>query len=232
MMRDALVYLAAAVSVVPLARRLGLGSVLGYLIAGVAIGPWGLGFVRDVESMLHFSEFGVVLMLFVIGLELDPEAAVGDAPRGLRRRRAAARGLRRGARRRRAWPWAARWKAALVAGLALALSSTAIAMQTMEERNLLADAHRAQRLRRPAVPGHRGDPAARARCRCSLRRAPPRTPRTDWTRFAVAIARASPASIVIGRYLTRPVLRIIAADRTARSVHRVRAAAGASASRS
>ena len=73
MMQDALVYLAAAVVCVPLAKRLGLGSVLGYLLAGVAIGPWGLRLVEDVESILHFAEFGVVLMLFVIGLELEPQ---------------------------------------------------------------------------------------------------------------------------------------------------------------
>ena len=71
MIRDALIYLAAAVLCVPLAKRFGLGSVLGYLIAGTIIGPWGLGFVSDVESIMHFSEFGVVLMLFLIGLELD-----------------------------------------------------------------------------------------------------------------------------------------------------------------
>lgn len=73
MMRDALIYLAAAVVCVPLAKRLGLGSILGYLIAGVAIGPWGLRLVEDVESIQHFSEFGVVLMLFVIGLELEAQ---------------------------------------------------------------------------------------------------------------------------------------------------------------
>ena len=73
MLTDALVYLAAAVLCVPLAKRLGLGAVLGYLIAGVAIGPWGLRLVDDVESILHFSEFGVVLMLFVIGLELEAQ---------------------------------------------------------------------------------------------------------------------------------------------------------------
>ena len=70
-MLDALIYLAAAVLCVPLAQRLGLGSILGYLFAGVAIGPWGFRLVEDVESILHFSEFGVVLMLFVIGLELE-----------------------------------------------------------------------------------------------------------------------------------------------------------------
>ena len=62
----------AAVAAVPLARRLGLGSVLGYLLAGVIVGPWGLRLITNVQSILDFSEFGVVLMMFVIGLELEP----------------------------------------------------------------------------------------------------------------------------------------------------------------
>jgi len=66
---EALVYLAAAVVFVPLAARAKLGSVLGYLIAGAAIGPWGLALVGDVESTLQLAELGVVLMLFVIGLK-------------------------------------------------------------------------------------------------------------------------------------------------------------------
>ncbi|WP_087017573.1 glutathione-regulated potassium-efflux system protein KefB [Thaumasiovibrio subtropicus] len=72
-LESSVVFLAAAVVTVPLAQRLGLGSVLGYLIAGVAIGPWGLGLISDVEAILHFSEFGVVLLLFLIGLELNPK---------------------------------------------------------------------------------------------------------------------------------------------------------------
>src|SRR5712691_9021864 len=72
LMFEVMIYLGAAVVFVPLASRLRLGSVLGYLIAGCAIGPFGLRLVRDVKSILHFAEFGVVLMLFLIGLELDP----------------------------------------------------------------------------------------------------------------------------------------------------------------
>src|SRR5882757_4448739 len=68
---EVMVYLGAAIVFVPIAARLKLGSVLGYLIAGCAIGPFGLRLVRDVEAILHFAEFGVVLMLFLIGLELD-----------------------------------------------------------------------------------------------------------------------------------------------------------------
>ncbi|GAL08917.1 glutathione-regulated potassium-efflux system protein KefB [Photobacterium aphoticum] len=65
------VFLAAAVVAVPIAQRLGLGSVLGYLLAGIAIGPWGLRLIDDVDAILHFAEFGVVLLLFLIGLELN-----------------------------------------------------------------------------------------------------------------------------------------------------------------
>ena len=67
---QALIYLGSAALIVPIAVRLGLGSVLEYLIAGCIIGPWGLRLVTDAESILHFAEIGVVLMLFVIGLEL------------------------------------------------------------------------------------------------------------------------------------------------------------------
>lgn len=70
---QAFVYLAAAVIAVPLAKRLGLGSVLGYLLAGIVIGPFGLELVGDEgEDLMHFAEFGVVMMLFLIGLELEP----------------------------------------------------------------------------------------------------------------------------------------------------------------
>ena len=70
---QAFVYLAAAVVSVPIAKRLGLGSVLGYLIAGIAIGPFGLNFVGEKgQDVLHFAEFGVVMMLFLVGLELQP----------------------------------------------------------------------------------------------------------------------------------------------------------------
>ncbi|RZA22269.1 MAG: glutathione-regulated potassium-efflux system protein KefC, partial [Proteobacteria bacterium] len=73
LLQNAMVYLLAAVVSVPIAKRLGLGAVLGYLLAGIAIGPWGLGLIREVQDILHFSEFGVVLLLFLIGLELEPK---------------------------------------------------------------------------------------------------------------------------------------------------------------
>ncbi|UIF86011.1 glutathione-regulated potassium-efflux system protein KefC [Cupriavidus sp. UYPR2.512] len=130
-----LVFLVAAVVAVPLARRGGLGAVLGYLLAGAAIGPFALRLVTNVESILHFSEFGVVLMMFVIGLELEPRKlwALRRSIFGYGGAQLAACALVIGAVAALA---GAPWQVALVAGLGLALSSTAIALATLTERNL------------------------------------------------------------------------------------------------
>lgn len=132
-----LVFLAAAVVAVPLARRFGLGAVLGYLLAGAAIGPWALRLVTNVDSILHFSEFGVVLMMFVIGLELQPKKlwALRRSIFGFGGAQMAACALALGGAAALA---GASWQVALVAGLGLALSSTAIALATLTERGLLA----------------------------------------------------------------------------------------------
>ncbi|MCC6213410.1 MAG: glutathione-regulated potassium-efflux system protein KefC [Polyangiaceae bacterium] len=129
-------YLGAAAICVPLAVRLGLGSVLGYLVAGLALGPYGLALFRDPAATLHFAELGVVLMLFVLGLELEPA-----------RLRAMQRAVFRGGAIQMAVCGLALTAVALVAGLplaaaavvglAVALSSTAIAVQTMKERGIL-----------------------------------------------------------------------------------------------
>jgi glutathione-regulated potassium-efflux system ancillary protein KefC len=131
-----LVYLAAAVVAVPVARFLGLGSIIGYLAGGILIGPWGLKFVTNPQDMLHFSEFGVVLMLFLVGLELDPR--------------------RLWSLRKPIFGWGSvqlfgsaalmvgvgvlagmDWRIALVAGLGLAMSSTAIGLGVLAERSLM-----------------------------------------------------------------------------------------------
>lgn len=133
----ALVYLAAAVIAVPVARLLGLGAILGYLGAGILIGPWGFGFVTNTTDILHFAEFGVVLMLFLVGLELEPR--------------------RLWALRKPIFGWGSvqlfgsallmalaavalgvDWRLALVAGLGLGMSSTAIGLGVLNERNLMA----------------------------------------------------------------------------------------------
>src|SRR5512137_2768151 len=132
-----LVYLGAAVLAVPVARLLGLGSIIGYLAAGIVIGPWGLRVVTDAATILHFAEFGVVLMLFLVGLELEPR--------------------RLWALRRPIFGWGSAqllgsallvlgvgvlagvdWQLAWVAGLGLAMSSTAIGLGVLNERNLMA----------------------------------------------------------------------------------------------
>src|ERR1700733_3568915 len=73
MLIDVVIFLAAALVAVPLSIRLGFGSVLGYLLAGVVIGPWVLRLITDVDAILHFAELGIVLMMFVIGLEMQVE---------------------------------------------------------------------------------------------------------------------------------------------------------------
>jgi monovalent cation:proton antiporter-2 (CPA2) family protein len=133
---QALIYLAAAVVSVPIAKRLGLGSVLGYLIAGIVIGPFVLGLVgEEGQDVMHFAEFGVVMMLFLIGLELQPALlwklrgpilGVGGLQVGLTALAIMTAGLLLGLS----------WQMSLAAGLILALSSTAIVLQTLNEKGL------------------------------------------------------------------------------------------------
>ena len=129
-------YLAAAVIAVPIARALGLGAIIGYLAAGIAIGPWGLGLVSNVQDILHFAEFGVVLMLFLVGLELQPSRlwSLRRPIFGLGTAQMAGCALLLWAC---AWALGLPWRVALVGALGLALSSTAIALQVLHERNLM-----------------------------------------------------------------------------------------------
>jgi glutathione-regulated potassium-efflux system ancillary protein KefC len=203
---DTMIYLAAAVLCVPLAKRTGLGSVLGYLAAGCVIGPFGLRLVHDVQAIMHFAEFGVVLMLFVIGLELDPkrlwsmrrdvfqggslQLATCAALLGLG---VAALGLP--------------WRGALVSGFALALSSTAIAVQSMNERNLsntpLGRTAFAILLFQDiaAIPLIGLVPL--------LAEGQSRT-QTNGPLGVVKVVAAIVLVVAIGRYLTRPALRMVA----------------------
>jgi glutathione-regulated potassium-efflux system ancillary protein KefC len=133
---SSLIYLAAAVLAVPIARLAGLGSIIGYLGAGILIGPFGLKLVTDPQAMLQVAEFGVVLMLFLVGLELEPR--------------------RLWSLRRPIFGWGSvqllgstlliaavalafgvEWRLALVAGVALSMSSTAIGLAVLNERNLM-----------------------------------------------------------------------------------------------
>ena len=134
---QALLYLAAAVIAVPVAKRLGLGSVLGYLLAGIAIGPFGFGLVgEEGQDVMHFAEFGVVMMLFLVGLELQPRRlwelrvpvlGLGGAQVGVTAVVVFAVALGFGQS----------WQVALAIGLTLALSSTAIVLQSLKEKGQL-----------------------------------------------------------------------------------------------
>jgi glutathione-regulated potassium-efflux system protein KefC len=206
LMYEALIFLAAAVICVPLAARLGLGSVIGYLFAGAAIGPWGLNLIGDVESTHTLAELGVVLMLFVIGLELDTRRLakmrqvvfVGGALQ-----LAISGAVLGGA----LLVFGIKWQPAVVVGLSLALSSTAIALQALQERN---------ELNTPSGQSGFGILLFQDFAAIPLLAAIPFLGDTEragdnplWMRIALAVA-AIAGVIVIGRYLTRPVLRLIA----------------------
>ncbi|HBZ43097.1 MAG TPA: potassium transporter [Maritimibacter sp.] len=136
---NATIYLGAAVIAVPIAARLGLGSVLGYLIAGLLIGPITGIDSGDTEGLRHFAEFGVVMMLFLIGLELDP-GALWD----MRHRLMGLGGLQLVVTTLLLTLvvifMGANWQVALAVGLMLALSSTAIVLQTLTEKGLMQSA--------------------------------------------------------------------------------------------
>lgn len=134
---EAIIFLAGAIICVPIAKRFGLSSVLGYLLAGVLIGPYLLGFVgEEGDDILHFAEFGVVIMLFLIGLEIDPKSfwrmrktilGMGGAQLVLTLCLAHIALLAMGYG----------WKVSLVIAMAVVLSSTAIVLQTIKEKGLM-----------------------------------------------------------------------------------------------
>ncbi|WP_432410038.1 monovalent cation:proton antiporter-2 (CPA2) family protein [Rasiella sp. SM2506] len=134
---EAIVFLAGAIICVSIAKRLGLSSVIGYLLAGVLIGPYVLGFIgTEGEDILHFAEFGVVVMLFLIGLEIEPKNFWN-----MRKTILGMGGLQVAGTLLLSYLlfiWLGfDWKVALVISMAVALSSTAIAMQTIKEKGLM-----------------------------------------------------------------------------------------------
>jgi len=140
LIQEAIIYLVAAIIAVPLSKRLGFGSVLGYLAAGIIIGPFGFRLIRDPEHILHFAELGVVFLLFIIGLELQPSRlwvlrrmvfGLGSAQVLLS---AIVIGLL-------AWIYGFTPVAAIVSGLILALSSTAFVLQLLAEKKQLTTQH-------------------------------------------------------------------------------------------
>ena len=134
---EAIIFLAGAILCVSIAKRLGLSSVIGYLLAGVLIGPYVLGFIgEEGQDILHFAEFGVVMMLFLIGLEIEPKNFWN-----MRKTILGMGGLQVGGTMLLSYllfvGLGFDWKVSLVISMAVALSSTAIAMQTIKEKGLM-----------------------------------------------------------------------------------------------
>jgi len=206
---NAFVYLLAAVLAVPLSKRLGFGAVLGYLVAGVIIGPWGLGLIREAEAILHFAEFGVVLLLFAIGLELNPGRlwamrkpilGLGAAQVIITAAILTGIGIASGLDS----------AVAVVAAMGLSLSSTAMALQLLNERNLL-----------PTPAGHSGFsvllfqdiaviPMLAVIPLLGVGSTEEASSGFDWHALLQAIAVIG-LIVIGGRFALRPVLRLIAA---------------------
>jgi len=140
LLEQTIVYLLAAIVMVPISRRLGFGSILGYLAAGIIIGPFGAKLINDPEDILHFAELGVVFLLFIVGLELQPSRlwvlrrmvfGLGSAQVVLSAAIIAAI----------AWALGLDGKPAVIIGLILALSSTAFVLQMLAEKKELTTSH-------------------------------------------------------------------------------------------
>jgi glutathione-regulated potassium-efflux system ancillary protein KefC/glutathione-regulated potassium-efflux system protein KefB len=204
------VFLGAAVVAVPLFRRLRLGAVLGYLAAGIAIGPFGLGFVGEVENVMHLAELGVVLLLFVIGLELQPSRlwVLRKAVFGLGGTQVAATGALLTAV---GLALGMSWQASLVVGLALSMSSTAFVLQVLAERGELTTRHGRTSF---AVLLFQDLAVIPLLALIPLLGVGENIPSGSEAWLAALKAVAVIAAVVVGgRYLLRPVLHVIAVSR-------------------
>lgn len=200
------VFLFAAVVAVPLAARLGIGAVLGYLLAGVSIGPWGLSIISDVDEILHFSELGVVFLMFLVGLELNPSqlwrlrrSIFGVGAAQLIVSAALLGGLLVVSQ--------FAWQAAVIGGIGLAMSSTAMALQLMREKGM-----------NRSEGGQLGfsvllfqDMAVIPALALVPLLAGNDSQHPDWIRLGIKVL-AFAGMLLGGRYLLRPVFRIIAAS--------------------
>jgi len=200
------IYLVAAVLIVPVAARLGIGAVLGYLLAGIAIGPWGLGFISDVEEILHFSELGVVFLMFIIGLELNP-SKLWSLRRSIFGVGAAQVLISAGILGALLWLSDFSWQAAVIGGIGLAMSSTAMALQLMRDKGM-----------NRSEAGQLGfsvllfqDLAVIPALALVPLLAGSDSGNIDWMKFGMKVL-AFAGMLVGGRYLLRPIFRFIAAS--------------------
>ena len=200
------IYLVAAVLIVPVAARLGIGAVLGYLLAGIAIGPWGLGFISDVDEILHFSELGVVFLMFIIGLELNP-AKLWALRRSIFGVGAAQVIISAGILGALLWWSDFSWQAAVIGGIGLAMSSTAMALQLMRDKGM-----------NRSEAGQLGfsvllfqDLAVIPALALVPLLAGSDSGNIDWMKLGMKVL-AFAGMLVGGRYLLRPIFRFIAAS--------------------
>ncbi|MGK3112605.1 glutathione-regulated potassium-efflux system protein KefB [Candidatus Pantoea formicae] len=200
------IYLVAAVLIVPIAARLGIGAVLGYLLAGIAIGPWGLGFISDVDEILHFSELGVVFLMFIIGLELNP-AKLWALRRSIFGVGAAQVLVSAAILGVLLWLTDFSWQAAVIGGIGLAMSSTAMALQLMRDKGM-----------NRSEAGQLGfsvllfqDLAVIPALALVPLLAGGDSGHVDWLKVGMKVL-AFAGMLVGGRYLLRPIFRFIAAS--------------------
>lgn len=203
-MHDVILFLSAAVIAVPLARKAGIGAVLGYLLAGMAIGPWGLRLINDVEAVLHFSELGVVLLLFIIGLELNP-GKLWQMRRPIFGLGVLQVLLTAGLLMGLLLLLGFSWQSALISGLGLAMSSTAMGLQLMREYGMTRN-----------DGGQSGfaillfqDMAVVPVLALIPMLAVGASDTTDWSMIAIRVGGVA-ALLLGGRYLLRPLFRMIA----------------------
>jgi len=215
---QAMIYLAAAVIMVPIAKRLGLGSVLGYLFAGIVIGPVGLHFIgEEGQDLMHFAEFGVVMLLFVIGLELEPSRLWR-----MRRSIAGLGGLQVGVTTivlaALSMLLQPDWKQALALGMILSLSSTAIVLQSLTEKGQLKSAAGESSFAvllfqdLAVIPMLAILPLLASQTTGSAASHAENGLISHWPGWAQTLAVLGSVAVVIvcGRYLLRPVFRLIA----------------------
>lgn len=210
-LNESAIFLGAAVVAVPLFKRAGLGSVLGYLAAGALIGPSGIGLIHDVHETLHFAEFGVVLLLFLIGLELQParlwrmrSAVFGTGGSQVVATTAvlAGAGLALGLE----------WRAALVAGFGLSMSSTAFVLQLLAEKREMATGHGRASLAVLLFQDIAAIPAL-ALIPLLAVTSPDATDGSPWVAI-LRVVGVIVGLVVAGRVLLRPALRFIASARS------------------
>ncbi|ERT13547.1 hypothetical protein O185_08210 [Photorhabdus temperata J3] len=195
-------FLFAAVVAVPIAQKFRIGAVLGYLFAGIVLGPWGLSFIRDVDDILHFSELGIVFLMFIIGLELNP-SKLWQLRRSIFGVGAAQVIFTAGVLAGLLYLTDFSWQAAVIGGIGMAMSSTAMALQLMKEKGMnrneggqlgfsvLLFQDMAVIPALAVIPLLAGETAS-----------------SDWYRIALKIA-AFAVMLLGGRYLLRPLFRLV-----------------------